>query len=217
VSGEATMADDPRDPQRLAPDEVAARVASILATAERDARAILAAARSEIPLAPGAPQHASGASPAGASVPGLGDLARALDSLAARLGTLEASTDARLGVLWDAVSPERGAAAEPLAPSDRGEPLTPSDPGEPPTASDPGKQEEEEASSTTTAGGPPAAAPSPVSPPTPGAAVRPWAEPVRVIDLALRGYTRAQIADELSGAMAPGEVERLLGEVLERS
>jgi hypothetical protein len=210
------MADDPRDPPRLAPDEVAARVAAILATAERDARAILAAARSEIPLAQGAPQEGSGAPAADASAPPLGDLVRALESLAARLGTLEASTDARLGVLWDAVSPERGAASEPFAPRDS-EPLTPSDPDDPPTAGDPGEREEEASSTTAASEPPPAAAPSAASPQAPGAAVRPWAEPVRVIDLALRGYTRAQIADELSGAMAPGEVERLLGEVLERS
>jgi hypothetical protein len=40
---------------------------------------------------------------------------------------------------------------------------------------------------------------------------------VRAVDLALRGYTRAQIATELSSTMAPGAVEQLLGEVLEVS
>jgi len=213
VSEQAPMADDPRDPQRLAPDEVAVRVAAILATAERDARAILAAARSEVATAPGPPSPSSGAAspeegsaaPAtGAAAPALGDLVSALELLASRLGTLEATTDARIDVLWDAVSPERGTAGAPGTAS------------EPATASERGEQEGE-ARSTEAASEPPPAPPSAVSDPTPGAAVRPWAEPVRVIDLALRGYTRAQIANELSGAMAPGEVERLLGEVLERA
>jgi hypothetical protein len=41
------------------------------------------------------------------------------------------------------------------------------------------------------------------------------AERVRAVDLALRGFTRAQIAAELRGSLSEGELERLLDDVLE--
>jgi len=41
------------------------------------------------------------------------------------------------------------------------------------------------------------------------------AERLRVVDLALRGMTRAQIAEELRASLSEREIERLLDEVLE--
>jgi hypothetical protein len=41
------------------------------------------------------------------------------------------------------------------------------------------------------------------------------AERVRAIDLALRGFTRSEIAAELRGSLGEGEIERLLDDVLE--
>jgi hypothetical protein len=202
------MPDESTHSQKLAPEEVASRVAAILAAAERDAREIIAAARREVPAVeappsaaatPSAPTEAGGALLASDGARALGELTRALESLSARVDALEATTGARLDVLWDALSAGRGAAAEPLA-SARGAV---------------GAQ----------GGGLPGEAGRPVSPPAStaltgdgtDAAGLARAARVRAVDLALRGYTRAQIATELSSTMAPGAVEQLLGEVLEVS
>jgi hypothetical protein len=203
------MTDEPTHPQKLAPEEVASRVAAILAAAERDAREIIAAARRDVPAAE-APPTAAGASSApsdegealsasnGAGA--IGELARTLESLSARVDTLEATTGARLDVLWDALSAGRGAPAESLV-SSRGAVGAGGLLGEPEQAR------------------------TQAPPPAPTALTGDRADPaglaraarVRAVDLALRGYTRAQIATELSSTMAPAAVEQLLGEVLEVS
>ena len=54
------------------------------------------------------------------------------------------------------------------------------------------------------------------SPPGTQAADGGRAQRVRAVDLALRGFSRAQIAAELRASMSEPEVERLLDEVLER-
>jgi hypothetical protein len=53
--------------------------------------------------------------------------------------------------------------------------------------------------------------------PNPGAAGPTRAERVRAVDLALQGYSRSQIADELRSSMGDDAIEQLLDEVLERA
>jgi len=118
------MAADPRQPRGLPADEVAERVRAVLAEAERDAREIVAAARREVqgvqpPAAAGVERDAypaggdASASSAGVQAT-ISQLADALESVAARVEELEARIDARIDILWQALSAERtasGAAA----------------------------------------------------------------------------------------------------------
>jgi hypothetical protein len=93
-------------------------------------------------------------------------LTRAVESLTARVSSLESAIDARLEVLWRALTPQAdaGAATGPVA-------------------------------STAVA----------------------RAERLHAVDLALRGFSRAQIAAELRSMMAEAQIEQLLDDVLERA
>jgi hypothetical protein len=206
------MAHDPRHPRDLSPDQVGTRVAEILAAAERDAQAVIEAARRQplAPLAAQSPQPAreapapppiaaateppAGEPPAPPNIAGayppaleatLAQLAQALQSLAGRIDTIEQAIDARLEQLVQAVS---------LPADDESEPVS---------------FHPEEAGSS--------ASSDEVEPLAGGELGRALhVERVRAIDLALRGYTRAQIAAELSSSLSNSEVERVLDEVLER-
>jgi hypothetical protein len=156
----------------LSPSEVSVRVAAILEAAERDARAIIAAAQQEATAPPPAPP----AQPA-QSAPAAPDyFAAALATLTGRVDVLEANVDARLEVLWRALSSPRGTVTSQT-------PLPPAN---------------------TARHSEPAAAPAGGQ-----------AERVRAVDLALRGYSREQIATALRSSLDPGDVDRLLDEVLE--
>ncbi len=151
--------DSPRDDPPLTPDEVGARVSVILAEAERDAREIIESAHRDA-----AREHADLVERDDAL--GLGALTRAVESLTARVSSLESAIDARLEVLWRALTPQAdaGAATGPVA-------------------------------STAVA----------------------RAERLHAVDLALRGFSRAQIAAELRSMMAEAQIEQLLDDVLERA
>src|SRR5579872_6233183 len=124
--------------QQLGPEEVGARVSAILEAAERDARAVIAAAYREAAAAPAAPAT-------------LEDVAQALEALSRRVDAIERAIGA---------TPRTAPAPEPArAPRDD--------------------------------------------------AVR-----VRAVELSLAGHSREGIARELTGTMAPADVERLLDEVL---
>jgi hypothetical protein len=160
---------------RLTADEVGARVGAILGDAEREAREIIATARSEGVDASLPPQHQySGAT--------FDDLTRALEGLSARFDSFELATAAQIeelsGQLRDALAGvERppAAAVEPSAPR---RPATPA-----PVLT--------EAESSQLA-----------------------AARVRAIDLALAGYSREAIANELSTSLHRTQVEMLLEDVL---
>jgi hypothetical protein len=180
------MADDPRQPSDLAPDEVAARVAAILDAAERDATAIVAAARrevfgvGEVVSDPPAQHHDTNGSDPRVD-PTLRAVLEAVEVLAARLDHFETTVKARFDVLWRAVSKTR---AEPLVEENGEEAAARSDP--PASA---GKQVEGDG--------------------------RARAEYVRAVELALRGFSREQIAAELRFSLPSEEIKRLLDEVLE--
>ncbi len=134
-------------------------MSAILAEAERDAREIIEGAHRDA-----AREHAHSAERDDAL--GLGALTRAVESLTARVSSLEHAIDARLEVLWRALTPptDAGAATGPVA-------------------------------STAVA----------------------RAERLHAVDLALRGFSRAQIAAELRSMMAEAQIEQLLDDVLERA
>jgi hypothetical protein len=111
-------------------------------------------------------------------------IAAALDALGARVGALEAAL---------AASAPAPAESSPLPPPERAKPQEPEEQKQ--EAPEEQKQEVPSAEPRTSA--------------APAAAVR-----VRAIELALAGYPRAAIARELGAAMAPGEVDALLDEVL---
>src|SRR5579863_5521782 len=100
---------NPHEPHRLTAEEVGARVGAILSDAEREAREIIAAARSEGVDASLPPQHSYG----GATFE---DLTRALEGLSARFDSFELATAAQIedlsGQLRDALS---GVARPPAA------------------------------------------------------------------------------------------------------
>jgi len=138
----AVLSDNSRD-SGLTPAEVGARVTAILSAAQREAVEIIEAARRE----------ALGAERAAAGDEGV------------------ASADARLEVLWRAVSPPAPASSDAGAPR-----------------------------------------------PTPGdGAVVARAERLRAVDLAVRGFSRAQIAAELRATLADAQIEQLLEDVLENA
>jgi hypothetical protein len=198
------MADDPRHPRDLSPEEVASRVAAILVAAERDARAIVAAARREVPeelavaVAPEPPsvrQHPNGASPD--ADPLLRAVLEAVESLGARMDHLEATIKGRIDLLWRPVS-------RPLADDNV---QADGAPDEEPAPDAPDDEPDE--------------APAPDAPATAGngngpeADVCARAEQVRAVELALRGFSREQIAAQLRFSLPSEEIERLLDEVLE--
>ena len=156
--------DSPTEDPPLTPDEVGARVSVILSEAERDARAIIESAHRDA-----AREHADLVERDDAL--GLGALTRAVESLTARVSSLERAIDARLEILWRALTPQAdaGAATGPVATG--------------PVAST--------------------------------AVAR--AERLHAVDLALRGFSRAQIAAELRSMMAEAQIEQLLDDVLERA
>jgi hypothetical protein len=172
------MAEDPRHPRDLSPDEVASRVAEILFAAERDARAIIDAARREAP-APGEPDRTAqrpstnGASATPDMQASLQSIEGALQALSTRVAQLEAIIEDR------------------LEPSDAGGP-SPATPNEsrPETGNSARSRES-------------------------AAEVHARAERVRAVELALRGFTRSQIAAELRFTLPSEDIERLLDEVLE--
>jgi hypothetical protein len=125
---------------QLGPEEVGARVSAILEAAERDARAVIAAAYREA-APPAAPAT-------------LEELAEALQALSRRVDAIERTISA-------SPQTERARAED--------------QPARPPRED----------------------------------AVR-----VRAIELSLAGHSRAAIAHELAGTMAPADVDRLLDEVL---
>ena len=162
----AVLSDNSRD-SGLTPAEVGARVTAILSAAQREAVEIIEAARRE---ALGAERAAAGDEGV-ASANGLLAVVRALESLSSRLGAFERAVDARLEVLWRAVSPPAPASSDAGAPR-----------------------------------------------PTPGdGAVVARAERLRAVDLALRGFSRAQIAAELRATLADAQIEQLLEDVLENA
>jgi hypothetical protein len=176
------MADHEHPQRGLSPAEVAARVAAILAAAERDAREIIDAALGDAPPAerpsahppaPPTPAHTNGGAPASLTRPPLDGTAYGLAELAARIDQLEAKIDARIDVLWRVLSPGSAAAVE-HAPVE------------------------------------------PVQEPTPEAGTLGRSVRIHAVDLALRGYSREQIAEELRESMTDRDVERLLDEVLDR-
>lgn len=126
--------------QQLGPEEVGARVSAILEAAERDARAVIAAAYREA-AAPAAPATLEG-------------VAQALEALSRRVDAIERAISA-------APETERAPAED-----------------------------------------------------QPARAPREDAVRVRAVELSLAGHSRAAIARELAGTMAPADVERLLHEVL---
>jgi hypothetical protein len=188
------------------------RVAEILAAAERDAQAVIEAARRQpvAPLAarppqpgveavasppiavateppagePAAPPNTAGADPLALDAT-LAQLAQALQSLAGRIDTIEQVIDARLEQLARTVSLPADDESEPVSfhPEEAGSSAS-SDEVEPRVGGELGRSVH--------------------------------VERMRAIDLALRGYTRAQIAAELSSSLSNSEVERVLDEVLER-
>jgi hypothetical protein len=158
----------PAQGPRLTAEEVGARVGAILSDAEREAREIIASARSEgvdagLPDGAGSFEH----------------LAHALERLSARFDSFELSTAAQIEELGrqlrEALAGVAPAAAEPAAPPPR-----PAAPRQPPP--------EETAAF---------------------AAAR-----VRAIDLALAGYSRDVIANELATSLERTEIEVLLADVL---
>jgi hypothetical protein len=175
------MANEARHERATSPEDVAAKVAEILATAERDAWATIESARRSRQLhnaqqpsrarpverlrTPPAPDYELRAL--------LADLAAAVDALGQRVESLEDSLGARLDSLSRAP-----------------------DPAGPPHERELGAQ----------------TAPSR---PRNGLAGSERAERMRAVDLALRGFSRSQIAAELRSSLGDGEVERLLDEVLE--
>jgi hypothetical protein len=175
---QVTMAEDSRHPRDLSPDEVASRVAEILFAAERDARAIIDAARREGP-APGEPGRTpqrpstNGASATPDMQASLQGIEGALQALSMRVAKLEAMIEDR---------PE---------PSDVGGPR-PATPNE----------SRPEAGHSARSG-------------ESAAEVQARAERVRAVELALRGFTRSQIAAELRFTLPSQEIEVLLNEVLE--
>jgi hypothetical protein len=180
------MAQDPRIQRELSPEEVAAEVAAILAAAERDARATIDAAR---------------------RLPWLSDVSPALDRAADSDAASGASDDrlrASVGELTGAVqSLERRVAAIETALEGS---LAPQDSGAKRGAPPPPFAAWERAKSPEPQG----------APDTQSARDGARAARVQVVDLALRGYSRAQIAAELRGSLGEIEAERLLDDVLEQ-
>ena len=166
-----TQTDQPSDVPALTAQDVSARVGEILGAAEREARAILAAARGE-EAEPGQQSDSTT----------LQDLARALERLSLRFDAFELFTAARIEELGRAVA--GGVVAAPAADS------KPS-----PAQFDPMLA---------------AAAATPEREDTPELA----AARVRAIDLALAGYTRDSIANELAVSIERAEVDALLNRVL---
>lgn len=157
--------DSPREQPPLTPDEVGARVSAILAQAERDAREIIEGAQRDADRERAQLLERE-------DTLGLGALTRAVESLTVRVSSLERAIDARLEVLWRA--------------------LTPPEPG---------------AAVATGAVATGAVASTAVA----------RAERLHAVDLALRGFSRAQIAAELRSMMAESQIEQLLDDVLERA
>ncbi|HEY1774815.1 MAG TPA: hypothetical protein VGG41_01535 [Solirubrobacteraceae bacterium] len=161
--------------QRLTAEEVGARVGAILGDAEREAREIIAAARSEGVDASLPPQHSF-------SEARFDDLTRAFEDLSARFDAFELATAAHIEALSSQLRDALAGVERPAAAA--AEPSAPYRPASPaPVLS------EEESSQL--------------------AAAR-----VRAIDLALAGYSREAIANELSTSLHRGQVELLLEEVL---
>jgi hypothetical protein len=166
-----TQADEHTEVAELTAQDVSARVGEILGAAEREARAILAAARGE--------EAESGQ---GDESTTLQDLARALERLSLRFDAFELFTAARIEELGRSAA--GGVAPTPAAES-----------APPPSQFDPMLA---------------AAAATPEREDTPELA----AARVRAIDLALAGYTRDSIANELAVSIERAEVDALLNRVL---
>jgi hypothetical protein len=158
----------PAEGHRLTAEEVGARVGAILGDAEREAREIIAAARSE-------GVHAS-LPDAGAS---LEELTHAVEGMSARFDAFELATAAQIEDLGRQL---RDALAAVSSPAPQFEAATP----RPPAPRPPAQLESPEV-----------------------AAAR-----VRAIDLALAGYSRDVIANELASSLERGQVEALLADVL---
>ena len=159
--------------RRLTAEEVGARVGAILSDAEREAREIIAAARTDGIDASLPPEHQL-------SRATFDDLTQALEGLTARFDAFELSTAAQIEQLGAQL---RDALAGVLHP--------------------------------------PAAAVEPIAPrltvaPVPSAeeASQLGAARVRAVDLALAGYSREAIANELSTSLSRVQVDSLLDDVL---
>ena len=157
----------PPESDRLTAEEVGARVGAILATAENEAREVIAAARRDASAADSVPS--SGAA--------IDELTRTLERLNERFDAFELALGAQLAELARAVR-AAGPAEAPLA-------RRTSAAREPEES--PGEQEESPADT---------------------------AARVRAIDLALAGYSREAIANELAVSMSRGDIETLLDQVL---
>lgn len=158
---------------RLTAEEVGARVGAILSDAEREAREIIAAARSEgVDASLPAEHDYDGAT--------FNDLTHALEGLSARFDAFELATAAQIEAL-------SGQVRDALAGVER-----------PPAAL-------VEA---------PATLPSTAPALTAQESSQLGAARVRAIDLALAGYSREAIANELSTSLHRPQVEALLDEVL---
>ncbi|MGD0198510.1 MAG: hypothetical protein ABSC56_11485 [Solirubrobacteraceae bacterium] len=160
------MTDNTIETGDLSPDEVGARVAAILSSAERDARAVIEAARRGPGSAASEIRSQPLASDDGAH--GLSDLTQTLESLVSRVSAIERTIDERLDSLSRALARAADAGV---------------DAAKPPAADH-------------------------------------WAarhERLRAVDLALRGFSRAQIAAELRSMLGEAEIERLLDDVLEQA
>jgi hypothetical protein len=116
------MAEAEGNGRQLAPEQLGARVEAILGAAERDARAVLEAARREAYEAPRdwAPidrTNGSNDGPAGeAALPAeLAGVTRVLELLSSRVDAIERMIDERLEILWRTRAPagERPVAREP--------------------------------------------------------------------------------------------------------
>jgi hypothetical protein len=183
------MAHDPRYERSLSPEDVAAKVAEILESAERDAWAMIDAARQARPLgatrplspAPRrryddppspAPRPAEDVDPDGQVRRLLAELTAAVESLGARVEAIESTIRER----FDALSVA-------LARAEREQRAAPTE------------------------------SPSSQSPVGGGRAG--GAERMRAVDLALRGFSRAQIAAELRGSLDERAIEALLDDVLD--
>jgi hypothetical protein len=177
------------DPKHpLSPDSVAARVAEILSAAERDAREIIEEALREASLIHQLPAEGARHQHGSEAAAGEPTLASFTDTLASLTESI-ASLAARVDGLEAAIDTWL-------------------------TAPPPGPAAEVATGAVLHA---PSAQPLSPDEPHSSAGGLAGAERIRAVDLALRGYSRVQIASELRSSMGSDAIEQLLDEVLERA
>jgi hypothetical protein len=196
-----TMADDPTYPRELSPNEVAARVGEILSAAEHDAREIIDAARRGVPAVEpppvasepsaivsepaAAPKRSNGASSMAA------EEQPSLDRVVNAIDALATRLDRLERTVESRLDLFAGLLASERARTAR--PTREADDVPPPGGG--GGEAERESESVSVSDG--------------------RVERVRAVELALRGFTREQIAAELRFTLPLQDIEALLNEVLE--